>query len=107
VVATGAALAFGAALGTVAGRAGQSLGLDVVQVLQDRQGGQTVVAGKYVSPPLYLGFRQPIVTAASRTRTTTAQEPVEFEVEYAALREMLLNLQGGGSDLRLFLRLRR
>jgi hypothetical protein len=28
-------------------------------------------------------------------------------VEYAALRQMLVNLQGGGSDLRVFLRLRR
>ena len=58
---TTASLAVGAALGTVAGSAGQKLGFDVVQVLQDRDGGQTLVAGKYVSPPLYLGFRQPIV----------------------------------------------
>jgi translocation and assembly module TamB len=108
VLAAGASLAFGAALGSVAGRAGQSLGLDVVQVLQDRQGGQTVVAGKYVSPPLYLGFRQPIVPPSNSTRSTSQQqEPVEFEVEYAALRQMLLNLQGGGSDIRVFLRLRR
>jgi hypothetical protein len=32
---------------------------------------------------------------------------VEFEVEYAALRQLLLNLQGGGSEIRIFLRLRR
>jgi len=108
VLTTGASLAFGAALGSVAGRAGQSLGLDVVQVLQDRQGGQTVVAGKYVSPPLYLGFRQPIVPPSNTTRSTsTQQNAVELEVEYAALREMLLNLQAGGSDLRVFLKLRR
>lgn len=104
----GASLAFGAALGSVAGRAGQRIGLDVVQVLQDRQGGQTLVGGKYVSPPLYLGFRQAIVPPAKNDRSTTSQqEAVEFEVEYAALRQMLVNLQGGGSDLRVFLRLRR
>jgi autotransporter translocation and assembly factor TamB len=108
VGAMGASLAVGAALGTVAGRAGQQLGLDVVQVLQDRQGGQTLVGGKYVSPPLYLGFRQPIVPPTKTTRSTTdQQQPMEFEVEYAALRQMLVNLQGGGSDIRVFLRLRR
>jgi len=104
----GASLAVGAALGTVAGRAGQQLGLDVVQVLQDRQGGQTLVGGKYVSPPLYLGFRQSIVPPSKTTRSTSdQQQPMEFEVEYAALQQMLVNLQGGGSDIRVFLRLRR
>jgi autotransporter translocation and assembly factor TamB len=43
--ATGTQLAVGAALGTVAGSAGQKLGLDVVQILQDLQGAQTLVAG--------------------------------------------------------------
>jgi translocation and assembly module TamB len=108
VATMGASLAFGAALGSVAGIAGQRIGLDVIQVLQDRQGGQTVVGGKYVSPPLYLGFRQSIVPPAKNDRSTTSQqEAVEFEVEYAALRQLLLNIQGGGSDLRVFLRLRR
>jgi autotransporter translocation and assembly factor TamB len=108
VATMGASLAVGAALGTVAGRAGQQLGLDVVQVLQDRQGGQTLVGGKYVSPPLYLGFRQSIVPPSKTTRSTSdQQQPMEFEVEYAALQQMLVNLQGGGSDIRIFLRLRR
>ena len=108
VLNAGASLAVGAALGSVAGKAGQQLGLDVVQVLQDRQGGQTVVAGKYVSPPLYLGFRQPIVPASNATRSTsTQQNAVELEMEYAALRDMLVNLQAGGSQMRVFLKLRR
>jgi translocation and assembly module TamB len=104
---TSASLAVGAALGTVAGSAGQKLGLDVVQVLQDREGGQTLVAGKYVSPPLYLGFRQPIVPPTDPGSTENQPDVVEFEVEYAALRQLLLNLQGGGSEIRIFLRLRR
>ena len=104
---TSASLAVGAALGTVAGSAGQKLGFDVVQVLQDREGGQTLVAGKYVSPPLYLGFRQPIVPPTDPGSSETETNVVEFEVEYAALRQLLLNLQGGGSEFRIFLRLRR
>ncbi len=108
VLAAGAGLAVGAALGSVAGKAGQSLGLDVVQVLQDREGGQTVVAGKYVSAPLYLGFRQPIVPASSNSRSSsTQQNAVELEMEYAALRDILVNLQAGGSEMRVFLKLRR
>jgi autotransporter translocation and assembly factor TamB len=108
VLATGAGLAVGAALGSVAGKAGQSLGLDVVQVLQDREGGQTVVGGKYVSAPLYLGFRQPIVPASSNSRSSsTQQNAVELEMEYAALRDILVNLQAGGSEMRVFLKLRR
>jgi translocation and assembly module TamB len=104
---TTTSLAVGAALGTVAGGAGQRLGLDVVQILQDRDGGQTLVAGKYVSAPLYLGFRQPIVASTTAGSSDTDSDLVEFEVEYAALRKLLLNFQGGGSEFRAFLRLRR
>jgi translocation and assembly module TamB len=106
VLNTGASLAFGAALGSVAGVAGQRVGLDVVQVLQDHEGAQTLVGGKYVSPELYVGFRQPIVPATTESRSETQQDPMEFELEYAALRKLLLNVQGGASELRLFLRLR-
>ena len=106
VLNTGASLAFGAALGSVAGVAGQRVGLDVIQVLQDHEGAQTLVGGKYVSPALYVGFRQPIVPATTPSQSETQQDPVEFEVEYAALRKLLLNVQGGSSELRVFLRLR-
>jgi translocation and assembly module TamB len=107
VLASTTSLAVGAALGTVAGGAGRKLGLDVVQILQDRQGGQTLVAGKYVSPPLYLGFRQPIVAREEPGQTQTARTTMEWEVEYDALRRALLNVQGSGDEFRVFLRLRR
>ena len=97
----------GAALGTVAGGAGRALGFDVVQILQDRNGGQTLVAGKYVSPPLYLGFREPIVAAEDPSEPQSSRGSMEWEVEYAALRRALLNLQGSGEEFRAFLRLRR
>src|SRR5262249_50404959 len=105
---TGTAIAINAALGSVAGSAGQKLGLDVVQILQDLQGAQTLVAGKYVPPRLYLGFRQPLVQATTTSRTTPqpGTDVLEFEVEYAAFRNVLLNLQGAGSVFRVFFRLR-
>jgi translocation and assembly module TamB len=107
VATTGASLAMGAALGTLAGGAGQRLGFDVIQILQDRGGGQTLVAGKYVSAPLYLGFRQPIVVSEDDTGPEGTSGNMEWELEYAALRRALLNVQGAGNELRVFLRLRR
>ncbi len=107
VATTGASLAMGAALGTLAGGAGQKLGFDVIQILQDRGGGQTLVAGKYVSAPLYLGFRQPIVVSEDDTGPEGTSGNMEWELEYAALRRALLNVQGAGNELRVFLRLRR
>jgi autotransporter translocation and assembly factor TamB len=107
VLASTTSLAVGAALGTVAGGAGRRLGFDVVQILQDRQGSQTLVAGKYVSPPLYLGFRQPIVAREEPGQTQTARTTMEWEVEYDALRRALLNVQASGDEFRVFLRLRR
>jgi hypothetical protein len=106
-LAAGASLALSAALGSVAGGAGRTLGFDVVQVLQDRNGDQTLVAGKYVSPPLYLGFREPIVARNDPTKPQSSQSSMEWEVEYAALERALLNVQGGGNEFRVFLRLRR
>ncbi len=106
-LATGTSLAVGAALGTIAGSAGQQLGFDVVQIRQDMQGAQTLVAGKYVSPDLYLGFRQPLSAAVTKDHSEeSVSDVMEFEVEYAAFRDVLLNLQGAGSEFRVFLRLR-
>jgi translocation and assembly module TamB len=107
VATTGASLAMGAALGTLAGGAGHQLGFDVIQILQDRAGGQTLVAGKYVSAPLYLGFRQPIVVSEESSGPEGTSGNIEWELEYAALRRALLNVQGAGNELRVFLRLRR
>ena len=106
-LATGTSLAVGAALGTIAGSAGQELGFDVVQILQDLQGAQTLVAGKYVSPDLYIGFRQPLSAPVSQDDDSeSGGDVIEFEVEYAAFRKALLNLQGAGDEFRVFLRLR-
>jgi hypothetical protein len=61
-----------------------------------------------VNPSLYLGVRQPLVqsTNSRDTNPETGTNVMEFEVEYAAFQDVLLNLQGAGSEFRVFLRLR-
>jgi autotransporter translocation and assembly factor TamB len=106
-MAAGAAtgLAVGAALGAVGGAAGRSLGFQVVQVTQDAYGGQTLSAGNYVDPRVYLGFRQPVVQGRSTTTVTQGDTyTTEFEVELEAARQLLFNVQGGGTQYRFLLR---
>jgi hypothetical protein len=98
-------LAVGTALAAVGGSAGRSLGLDVVQVTMDAYGGQTLSAGSYVDPRIYLGFRQPVMEAQTTGRTTSST-PTEFEIEYAATRKLLLNLQGSSEQYRFLLKRR-
>jgi translocation and assembly module TamB len=98
-------LAVGTVLGSVGGSARRSLGLDVVQVTQDAYGGQTLAAGSHVKPELYLGFRQPVVQGQQNSsRGENSTYTTEFEVEVEAGRQMLLNLQGGGSQYRFLIR---
>lgn len=102
---TGAGLAVGAALGAVGGAAGRSLGFQVVQVSQDAYGGQILSAGNYVDPRVYLGFRQPVVEGQTQSRATeSTSTATEFEVEFEATRQLLFNVQGGGSEYRFLLR---
>jgi hypothetical protein len=98
-------LAMGSVLGAVGGAAGRSLGFQVVQVSQDAYGGQTLSAGNYVDPRLYLGFRQPVVEGqGANARSQSSANATEFEVELEAIKRLLLNVQGGGSEYRFLLR---
>lgn len=98
-------LAAGAALGAVGGAAGRSLGLDVVQVTMDANGGQTLSAGSYIDPRIYLGFRQPVVQDQTRgTSSTSGATPTEFEVELEARRNLLFNVQGSSARYRFLFR---
>ena len=102
---TASGLAVGAALGTVGGAAGRSLGFQVVQVTQDSYGGQTLSAGNYVNPKTYLGFRQPVLEG--QNNSTTSQKSsyaTEFEIEVEAMKRLLFNMQGGGTQYRFLLR---
>jgi translocation and assembly module TamB len=102
---TAGGLAVGMALGAVGGAAGRSLGFQVVQVTQDAYGGQTLSAGNYVDPRIYLGFRQPVVQGRSTTGVTQGDTyTTEFEVELEAARRLLFNVQGGGTQYRFLLR---
>ena len=53
------------------------------------------------------GFRQPIVLSEEDTGPAGTSGNIEWELEYAALQRALLNVQGAGNELRVFLRLRR
>jgi autotransporter translocation and assembly factor TamB len=98
-------LAVGTALGAVGGAAGRSLGLDVVTVTTDAYGGQTLGAGSYVNPKLYLGFRQPVVQGKTTgNASNSGSTATEFEVEVEARRNLLLNLQGSSTQYRFLLR---
>ena len=98
-------LAVGSALGAVGGAAGRSLGLDVVTVTMDAYGNQTLGAGSYVNPRVYLGFRQPVVEAKTTGNASNAgSSQTEFEIEVEARRNLLVNLQGSSTQYRFILR---
>jgi translocation and assembly module TamB len=98
-------LAVGSVLGAVGGAAGRSLGFQVVQVTQDAYGGQTLSAGNYVDPRVYLGFRQPVVEGQKTSdRSQSGSYSTEFEIELEVAQKLLLNLQGGGTQYRFLLR---
>jgi autotransporter translocation and assembly factor TamB len=99
-------LAVGSAIGAVGGVAGRKLGLDVVQVTMDAYGGQTLSAGSYVDPRLYLGFRQPVVQAqtTSSNNSSGSTPQTEFEAEFEAWKRVLFNVQGSSTQYRFFLK---
>ena len=72
-------------------------------------GGATLVAGRYVDPQLYVGFRSPL-DYSQNTSTNTSNSTVNstaFEVEYAISRWLVVNLQGETAKVRSFIRARR
>jgi len=82
----------------------RAIGLDVVQIRQDGLRGATLVAGKYISPTLYVGFRQPITFQEKTTQSTDSSQDFEIETEYSILDWLVVNLQGSGTVLRTYLR---
>jgi len=87
----------------------EAVGLDVLEVRYDPLRGATLVAGRYVDPQLYVGFRSPL-DYNQNTSTNTSNSTVNstaFEVEYAISRWLVFNCQGETSKLRSFFRARR
>ncbi len=104
---TGGALALGRLSSAVETYAREQVGLDVVQITTDGLSGVTLLAGRYVSPDLYLGIRQPISLQRSSADATQRPQEPQFEVELQAVRWLLLNLQAGGQgDAKVFVRSR-
>jgi hypothetical protein len=100
----GTAIALGAAAGALEGLAAEHVPLDVVEVATDPVRGTTLVAGRYFTPRLYLGFRQPVSFGQSSSSSRTESDQSEAELEYQWFRWLTMNLQGGVSEFRLFLR---
>lgn len=99
----GANLALDQVLGAVEGAAQQSVGLDVVEIRRQGLREATLVAGKYVSPRLYVGFSQP-VSLEEGGLSLGGDSASEVELELQALRWLLLNIEGSDSAVSFFLR---
>ena len=87
----------------------EAVGLDVLEVRYDPLRGATLVAGRYVDPQLYVGFRSPL-DYSQNTSTNTSNSTVNstaFEVEYAISRWLVVTLQGETAKVRSFIRARR
>jgi translocation and assembly module TamB len=84
-----------------------SVGLDVLKVGYDGVQGTTLIAGRYVAPQLYVGFRQPLQTMNNNTTSLDESSDTKVELEYAAYRWLVLNVQGESSFIRSYLRFRR
>ncbi len=104
LVAAGESLALGQLTGLIEGTAQQTVGLDVVEIRRQGLREATLVAGKYVSPRLYVGFAQPITLQGGDGLSLGGEGQSEVEIEVEALRWLLLNFEGSGSALRVFLR---
>jgi translocation and assembly module TamB len=99
------AVAVGALTDILEDEAGEQIGLDVMEIEQDPAEGTIIVAGRYVSPRLYVGFQQPVGQGNRQERLNEQNQGPRVELEYSAFRWLLLNLQGG-SEFRWFLRTR-
>ena len=81
----------------------QEVGLDVVQIQQDGLQGTTLVAGKYVTPRLFVGFRQGMVFQPEDGHSFSEGLSAEAEAEYQALEWLVMSIRGGTSAIRVFL----
>lgn len=80
----------------------RSVGLDVLEIRRDGLRQATLVAGQYVTPELFLGFRQPL-SFGDDEASGPAPEDVQAQLEWQTYRWLLLHLETGGSAFRFFL----
>lgn len=101
----GVEVAFGRLSESVAGAAGEALGLDVFQIRQDGLRGLTLTAGRYVGSRLFFSLQQPIqLSSDARQQSSNTTLGPGFELEYTLRRWLRANLQGGNLAPRFFLR---
>jgi hypothetical protein len=101
---TGAAIAVGQILSSIETAAQTGVGLDVVEIRQDGTRGATLAAGKYVSPRLYLGFSQSLGRRRRDELSLADRSGWKTEIEFLAIKGLLLNLEASASALSFFLR---
>ena len=82
------------------------LQLDVIEIRQDAVRGATLVAGRYVSSRVYLGFAQPLGFGQTASDRLNQNPYPEAQVEYNVFKWLLMRLEGGVSDMRFLLRSR-
>ena len=92
--------------GVIEGVGQDQLQLDVVEIRQDAVRGATLVAGRYVSPRVYVGFAQPLGFGQAATNQLNRNLYPEAQVEYNAFKWLLMRLEGGVADMRFLLRSR-
>ena len=85
----------------------QKVGVDVVEVRQDGMEGVTLIAGQYITPELYVGFRQPVGSTSTTKSSNDSENKSQYEVNYELQRWLVLNLQGETSKFKSFIRARR
>lgn len=102
----GSDYALGRVTGLVEGLAAEGIGLDVVEIEADGLRGATLVAGRFVSPRVYVGFKQPIGRDARDAANSSGVDRTEVEVEYEALKWLLLNMEASNSTISFFFRFR-
>jgi len=102
----GTSMAVGAMAGALEQMASEAVELDVVEIKVDPVRGATLIAGRYISPDVYLGFRQPVTFSDDNKRSRTQNQHSEVELEYRWFRWLTMNAQGGAGELRLYLRAR-
>ena len=86
--------------------AGETVNLDVMEVQVDPVKGTTLVAGRYVSPDVYLGFRQLVTFSETSKKDRSASQGSAAELEYRWFRWLTMNVRGGASEIRVFLKAR-
>ena len=101
-----AEVAFAKASGALGGAAQEAVGLDVMEIRFDGLRGATIIAGRYLSPEFYVGFKQPVDFTRESDESSSSSTQSELELEYEAYRWLLLNLQGGRDGFRFFFRSR-